>query len=101
MKNKHNRRKRRKFSPEYKAEVVALINQEGNSLSQVCQDMDLTESAVRRWLEQPEKSTTMSNSSVVPSEKEELQQLREENRRLKMERDILKKATAFFVKESQ
>ena len=97
MSKKHTRRTRRKFTAEYKAEVVALVRTEGNTVGQVAADLDLTASSVRRWVDASEpKETTLA----TVDESAELKQLRAENKRLRMERDILVKATAFFVKES-
>lgn len=94
------RRERRKFSVEFKHEVVALFQQGDRTLPEVCRDLDLTESSVRRWVEQIQGTTTITTDQTE-SDKQELVRLRSENKRLQMERDILKKATAFFAKESQ
>ena len=94
-------RKRRAFSSEYKAEVVKLIRDSGKSIGQVAQELDLTESAVRNWVRQAETDEGRgSDGALTSEEREELRRLRRENTRLRMERDILKKATAFFAKES-
>lgn len=94
-------RQRRKFSPEYKAEVVALIRTSGKSVGQVCRELDLTETAVRRWVDQDEVDSGRSSTGALTSdEREELRKLRREISTLRMEREILKKATAFFAKES-
>jgi len=95
------KRKRRKFTPEFKAETVRLIRESGRSIGEVAKDMDLTESSVRNWVRQAEVDAGKGPAGALTSEeKEELRQLRKENRRLRMERDILKKATAFFAKEN-
>jgi transposase len=94
-------RKRRTFSDEYKAEVVKLIEESEKSIAQVCRELDLTETAVRRWVAQSEVDAGRGATGVVTSEeREELRRLRRENTQLRMERDILKKATAFFARES-
>lgn len=96
-------RVRRQFTPEFKASAVALVLEKGQSVSQVSRDLDLVESALRRWVDQvkagisPAKPTA---AAPLTAEQAELQQLRRENQILRMERDILKKATAFFAKES-
>lgn len=96
------RRVRRKFTAEFKQEVVTLIEQGDRTLPQVCRDLDLTDSSVRRWVEQLQgKSAITASADKIESEKQELNRLRADVKRLKMERDILKKATAFFAKESQ
>ena len=94
-------RKRRVFSTEYKAEVVKLIHESGKSVGQVCRELDLTETAVRKWVAQSEVDAGHGPSGALTSdERDELRRLRRENTRLRMEREVLKKATAFFAKES-
>ncbi len=96
-----SKRKRRKFSKEYKAEVVRLIQTTGKSVGQVSKELDLTETAVRRWYNQAQIDSGQGPPGALTSaEKEELRQLRRENKRLREEREILKKAAAFFAKES-
>lgn len=95
------KRTRRQYTPEFKAEVVALIRQGDKSFNQICRDMDLTPSAVKRWVEKAgEAQHNNKGSDLTEKDKQELERLRRENRQLRMERDILKKATAFFAKES-
>ena len=94
-------RKRRSFSKEYKAEVVRLIETSGKSVGQVAQELDLTETAVRRWYNQAQIDRGKGPSeALTTAEKEELRALRREVKRLREEREILKKAAAFFAKES-
>lgn len=94
-------RKRRSFTREYKAEVVGLVRNGGKGISVLCRDLGLTESAVRRWVSRSEADLGRGDAKVLTTaEREELSRLRRENRQLQMERDILKKATAFFARES-
>jgi transposase-like protein len=94
-------RKRRHFTPEYKAEVVALVRKGDKTAGQVARDLDLTETSVRAWVKQADVDDGKDSSgALTTAEREELQQLRRDNKRLQMEREILKKATAFFAKES-
>jgi len=94
-------RKRRVFSDEYKAEVVKLIEESEKSIGRVCRELDLTETAVRRWVTQSEVDAGRGPSGALSTEAhEELRRLRREVKQLRMEREILKKATAFFAKES-
>jgi transposase len=94
-------RKRRSFTAEYKAEVVGLVRDGGKAISAVARDLGLTESAVRKWVALSETDAGRGNPKVLTTAKrEELSQLRRENRQLRMEREILKRATAFFAKES-
>ena len=95
-------RKRRRFSDEYKAETVRLIQRSGKSIGQLALELGVGETALRRWVEQAEVEAGRGPVGALKhSEREELVELRRENQRLRMEREILKKATAFFVKEQQ
>ena len=89
---------RRVFTAEYKAEVVELCRSGGRSIGQVCRDLGLGETAVRRWVSQSEVDSGQWEG-LTTTEREELASLRKENRILREERDILKRATAFFAKE--
>jgi len=90
---------RRQFSKQFKAETVALIRSSGRSVPQVCRDLDLAESGVRRWLAQAEIEEGR-REGLTTAEREELTKLRKEVRVLREERDILKKAAAFFARET-
>jgi transposase len=91
-------RARRTFTAEFKAETVALIRSAGKSIGQVCRDLDLTETAVRRWVQQAEVDAGQ-RPGLTTAEREELARLRRENLVLRQEREILVKAAAFFAKE--
>lgn len=84
-KDRKPRRARRSFTPEFKAEIVELCQRGDRSIGEVSRDFDLTETAVREWVRQAE----------------ELSRLRRENRRLREDVEILKRATAFFAKETR
>jgi transposase len=95
-------RQRRSFTDEFKAEVVRLVLDEGRPLSVVCRELDLVNSAVRRWVKQSKIDRGAGPpGALTTADREELGRLRRENRQLRMERDILKRATVFFAKESQ
>ena len=99
-KNK-GRRTRRKFTPEFKADVVRLCRTGTESIGEICRRLDLTESAVRGWVKQAEVDEVGGTpGALTTEERQELVQLRRELKQVRMERDILKKATAFFAKES-
>ena len=99
---KNGKRQRRKFSAEYKAETVRLIQRSGKSIGQIALELGIGETALRRWVEQAEVEAGRGPEGVLKrSEREELVELRRENRRLRLEREILKKATAFFARESE
>jgi transposase len=96
------RRKRRSFSAEFKAEAVRLCQLGDRSIARVAQDLDLTETALREWVKAAEVNATEAPAEALTgAEREELQRLRREVKRLQMEREILKKAAAFFAKESE
>jgi transposase len=94
------RRTRRKFTDEFKAGVVRLVLDEGRTAGAVARELDLTESAVRAWVAQAQADRTKGRTGLTTAEREELARLRKENRELRLERDVLKKAAAFFAKES-
>lgn len=91
------RRKRREFDDAFKAGAVRLVVEEKRSFAQVAESLDLTETSLRDWVR---RATAGKASSLDADERDELARLRKENRVLKMERDILKKAAAFFAKEN-
>ena len=95
-----NGRLRRVFAAEYKSEVVELCRSGGRSIGQVCRDLGLGETAVRRWVSQAEVDSGQ-REGLTTSEREELAYLRRENRILREEREILTRATAFFAKETR
>src|SRR5215218_3141998 len=94
-------RARRSFTAEFKAEIVELCQRGDRSVGQIAKDFDLTETAVREWLKQAERDAGTRTDGLTTSEKDELAQLRRENRRLREDVDILKRATAFFAKETR
>ena len=94
------KRKRRAFTREFKAEAVRLVRESSKSVPTVARELDLTETALRSWVRQAEIDAGRgARGPLTTEEREELGRLRRENRTLRMERDILKKATAFFAKE--
>ena len=96
----HQRRQRRKFSDEFKAETVELIRSSGRTIPEVSRDLDLTESSVRRWVHDAEVEKGR-RPGLKADELDELKRLRKENRLLRMERDLLKKAAAFFARDGE
>ena len=97
---KRSRRARRSFTDEFKAGAVRLVLDEGKAIAQVARDLDLTSTALALWVKQARADRSHGITGLTTEEREELRRLRKENRELRMERDILKKATAFFAKES-
>ena len=99
MKNTRvGRRARRRFSAEFKAGAVRLVLDEGKTVGSAARELDLTPSALRTWVERARADRTKGKTGLTSEERRELSQLRKENRELRMERDILKKAAAFFAK---
>src|SRR5437773_9033315 len=95
------KRKRRSFTTEFKAQAVRIARESGKTMSAVARDLDLTETALRSWVRQAEIDAGRGpTGALTTEEREELGRLRRENRTLRMERDILKKAAAFFAKEN-
>jgi transposase len=94
------RRKRRSFTPEYKAEAVRLVREGSKGLAQVAKELDLADSVLRNWVNEATGGEGKRlEQTLTTEEREELVRLRKENRQLQMERDFLKKAAAFFAKE--
>ena len=93
-------RARRSFTPEFKAEIVERCQVGDRSIRQVARDFDLTVSSVRRWVEQAEIDAGQ-REGLTSDEREEMSRLRRENRRLQEDVDLLKRATAFFAKETR
>ena len=101
MADTKRKRNRRSFSEEFKAGAVRLVLEEGKTVGAAARDLDLTESSLRNWVEQARADRTQGRTGLTTAEREELARLRKENRVLQEEREILKKATAFFAKQSR
>ena len=99
--SKRERRARRQFTEEFKAGAVRLVVSEGKTVGAVARDLDLTPSTLAVWVRHAQAERTKGKSGLMKEEREELARLRKENRILAEERDILKKATAFFAKQSR
>ena len=98
--NGARRRQRRSFTPEFKAEVIALVRRGERSLPAICRELDLSETAVRRWVGQAAVDAG-ERDGLTTEEREELRRLRREMRVLREERDILKRAATFFAMETR
>jgi transposase len=95
-------KKRRSFSKEFKLEAVKLVKEGGVKVARAARDLGICETSLRRWITQFEIDHGEGPAGAMTSrEKEELRRLRRENRQLRMEREVLKKATAFFAKEDE
>ena len=93
-------RARRSFSAEFKAEIVERCRRGDRSIGQVARDFDLTETAVREWVRQAQVDAG-ERAGLSSDERAELAALRRENRRLREDVEILRRATAFFAKETR
>jgi transposase len=95
-------RPRRSFTTEFKGEIVELCQRGDRSVGQVARDFDLTETAVREWVKQAERDAgARQDGGLTTDERQELVRLRRECRRLREDVEILKRATAFFAKETR
>jgi transposase len=97
------KKKRKSYSKQFKIDAVKLVTEEGYTASEAARNLGVNPSVFRRWKNQFESDNDQAfpGKGRMTPEKEELYRLRKENKRLRMEREILKKATAFFVKESK
>jgi transposase len=93
---------RRTFTREFKVEAVKLVTEQGRSFAEAAANLGIAESLLRNWKKNlaDQGDQAFPGKGNLPALEEELRRLRAENKRLQMERDILKKATAFFAKES-
>ena len=95
-------KKRRNYTREFKVEAVKLVTEKGYSVAEAARSLGIHDTLLRSWkqsLEQEGDQAFPGNGKFSPHE-DEIRRLKAENRRLQMERDILKKATAFFAKEA-
>lgn len=93
------RRRKSHFSPEFREQAVRMVLEEGRSATQVAKELGFSPSALCKWVRQAQQEKEQA-PMLAPDERLELEQLRQENRILKQERDILKKSVAFFIKDS-
>jgi len=88
---------RRRFTPEFKAETVKLVKQSNRTMADIAMELGISSKSVGEWVRHAEESGDV----IAEDERAELRRLRKENRELRMEREILAKATAFFAKENR
>ncbi len=94
--------KRRKHSKEFKQDAVRLVTEQGYALAEAARNLGHNANMLARWKKETEESEdAFRGNGKLTQEQLELRQLRSENRQLRLEREILKKATAFFVNESK
>lgn len=101
MQKRREQGKRRTFSAEFKAEAVRLCKVGDRTTGQVAKDLDLVVTALREWVKRADIDAGDGPPGALTTvERDELRELRKRVKRLEMEREILKKATAFFAKEN-
>ena len=95
-------KKRREYTDDFKRDAVRLVTEQGYGVTEACRSLDISTSMLRRWRLQfdPPDPTGNGNSVLSSPEREELERLRREVKRLRMEREILKKTVTFFANES-
>jgi transposase len=101
MAETRSRRARRRFTDEFKQQAVRLVLDEGKGVTAVARELDLVPSALGQWVKQAQADRSKGRTGLTTAEREELARLRKENRILQEERDILKKAAAYFAKHQR
>ena len=92
-------RTRPPYPPEFRAEAVELVRSGTKSIRELSHDLGVTDQTLRNWVRQTDIDAGRRHDGVTTSEREELRRLRSENRTLRMERDLLKKAAVFFARD--
>lgn len=94
---------RKKYSKEYKLDAVSLVLDQGYTVTEAARSLEINRSVLQRWIKefQSDEGQAFRGNGKLSSEQAEIRRLKEENRRLKMEKEILKKATVFFAKETR
>ena len=101
MADSQSRRSRRRFTDDFKQQAARLVLDEGKSVSAVARELDLVPSALGNWVKRVEADRTKGRTGMTTTEREELARLRKQVRVLEEEREILKKAAAFFAKHQR
>jgi len=94
-------RQKRVFTPEYRAEAVQLVLAADKPVAEIARDLGIGESTLGNWVTKAKENDAVQDKPLDMNERAELKRLRDENRVVKMERDCLKKAAAFFASQSQ
>jgi len=101
MADSQSRRSRRRFTDDFKQQAARLVLDEGKSVSAVARELDLVPSALGNWVKRIDADRTKGRTGLTTTEREELARLRKQVRVLEEEREILKKAAAFFAKHQR
>jgi transposase len=91
-------RKQHRYPDQFKREAVELVRVSGRPVGQIAEELGVSDQSLRNWVNQ--EAASRGQGGLSPDEKEELKLLRKENKRLRMEREILKKAATFFAQEN-
>jgi transposase len=92
---------RKKYTPEYKAEAVDLVVNSGRPVAEIARDLGIHEATLGNWVNLAKKDGTVTEKPVTADARARLRELEDENRKLRMERDFLKKAAAWFASQNQ
>ena len=95
-------KKRKRYTAQFKRDAVKLVLEQGNSAAEVARNLDIGSGTLQRWVRdhKDQQANAVTGNGRMTSEQQKIRQLEAEVKRLKMEREILKKAAAFFAKES-
>jgi len=93
--------RRRKFSPQFKAEAVQMVIETGKPIAEVARDLGIHDGTLGNWVNAWRRDNPEPDQSVSPVERARVKELEDENRRLRMENEFLKKAAAFFARAPQ
>lgn len=93
--------RRRKFSPQFKAEAVQMVIETGRPIAEVARDLGVNDGTLGNWVKAWRDANPEPESELSPVERARMKELEEENRRLRMENEFLKKAAAFFARTPQ
>ena len=94
--------KRRQFSREFKLEAVKLVKNRGVSVAQAARDLDVHENVLRKWVRElaADPQQAFPGQGVMKPEQAEIERVKKENAKIRMERDLLKKAAAYFARQA-
>jgi transposase len=92
---------RKKYTQEYRDEAVELVISSGRPIAEIARNLGINEGTLANWVNTAKKSGKLKEKPLDTDERARLKELEDENRRLRMERDFLKKAAAWFAKENQ
>jgi transposase len=92
---------RKKYTQEYKDEAVELVVGSGRPVAEIARDLGINEATLGNWVNRAKQAGKVKDRPLDVDERARLKELEDENRRLRMERDFLKKAAAWFAKENQ